>query len=55
MKTWKELKQEEARGKRRYLERLAQTREADKEIEEYEPEVFPTSDDKPKDVNKDTR
>ncbi len=50
LKDWKELKQEEKRGKKRFLERLAQTRDADKEIEEYElppHEEYPENDTRP--------
>lgn len=35
-KTWKEQQTEQQRGRKRYIERLEQTREANKEIEEYE-------------------
>jgi len=34
-KTYKEQKTEATRGKKRFLERLAETRDADKEIDNY--------------------
>lgn len=34
-KNFKEQQNEATRGKKRYLERLAQTREADKELKEF--------------------
>lgn len=37
-KTYKELENEKARGKRRYIERLIETEEAEKEIKKYEDE-----------------
>lgn len=34
-KSWKEQQTETQRGRKRYIERLEQTREANKEIEEF--------------------
>lgn len=50
MKTWRDVEREEERGKRRFLDRLAETREANREIEEYDlpKEVeFPENDTTP--------
>lgn len=41
MKTYKDMQKEEERGKRRYLERLIEEEEAQKEIDSYEEEEFP--------------
>lgn len=53
-KTWKELQNEAQRGRKRYLERLEQTREANKEIEEFtfDTEVSPGDDTQPRNTNK---
>ena len=44
-KSYSELEKEKARGKRRFLERVAETEEAEKLIREYTPEPveFPES------------
>ncbi len=41
-KTYKEKETEKQRGKKRYLERIVEEQEADKEIEQYEKEEKPT-------------
>ena len=35
-KSWKELETEKTRGRKRYVERLVETKEAEKSIKEYE-------------------
>jgi len=51
-KTWKEKETESLRGKRRYLERLEQTREANKEIEDFDFDTSPVEEDMPRNTNK---
>jgi hypothetical protein len=37
-KTYKEIENEKSRGKKRFLERIAETKDAEKEIKEYVPD-----------------
>ena len=43
IKTYREKETEKTRGKKRYIERIIEEKEADKEIKEYEDSLDPES------------
>ncbi len=53
-KTYKEIENEKKRGRKRFLERIAETKDADKEIREFCPEdaSLPLNDEHPTGVLK---